>query len=170
VITCLACFRRSDDVWLSDLNTIPPCKHVPNRFTHPDLNRLYRPRTTSDHEKQLQTGPKRKTVARAFGYVATTDFLVAWADRHDYCLDRTPHRRAENALWEIFERLPNSSRRICLVHLNERSATLYTCIVVASNLTRIDRRKALDPKEIELFQKVLMTKERPKWYPIADED
>ena len=58
---------------------------------------------------------------------------------------------------------------MCLVHLRERSATLYTCIVVASNLTRSDRRKAIDPKEIEMFQEVLKTKERPKWYPVADE-
>jgi hypothetical protein len=101
----------------------------------------------------LTRGNRRQLIPLAFGYPATNDFFTSWADRHDFCLDRTPQRRAENAFWEILNRLPDDLRRICLIHPRQRSSTLTTCIVVASNRTREDLQMALDKNLIKMFRK-----------------
>jgi len=127
------------------------------------------PGSASDQEKKTQIFPKRKPIRRAFGYAATPEFLNSWAARQNFCPDKTPSRRADRALREIFNRLPDGSRRVCLIHPRERSLVLITCIVVASNMRREDMQKALDQDWIKIFQEVLTTQEQPRWYPVADE-
>jgi len=105
-------------------------------------------------------------VPRVFGYAATKEYLISWADRHNLCLDKPPQRRADNSLWKILNKLPEDLRRLVLIYPTK--GRICACIVITTNKTREALQKASDKKLIELFQQAVDTKERPKWYPIAD--
>jgi type IV secretory pathway VirB9-like protein len=58
-------------------------------------------------------------------------------------------------------------RQLIIIHPTEQS--ISTCIVITTNKTREDLQKASDKNLIKKFQEALGTKERPKWYLVADE-
>jgi hypothetical protein len=100
---------------------------------------------------------------RVLGYAFSRAAVARWADDHQIDPDETEVNRRRLTWQAMCQKLPPDCRRISLVHTD--SGALARCIVVATNGTSEDLKRAEDVEMINTVQKVLdASGTPPKWY------
>ncbi|KIL57162.1 hypothetical protein M378DRAFT_172072 [Amanita muscaria Koide BX008] len=97
-----------------------------------------------------------------FGFPMSSKALVRWANNNQIAPNKTENNRCFLTWQAICRRLPEDCRRWALVTTEE--GTLAHCVVIATNDTRKDRKRAKDAETIKAVQDVMDVHTAPKWY------
>ena len=96
------------------------------------------------------------------GYPLLSDALIKWADDNQIAPDTTWNNRRHLAWRGICQSLPQDCRRWALV--NTDAGALAHCVVVATNDSPEDMKRAEDLEMVRTVQKVVSVYTPPKWY------
>lgn len=99
------------------------------------------------------------------GYPLSTNDLLKWADDNQIAPDKTKNNRCHLTWRAIFGRLPQNCRRWVLV--TTEAGSLANCVVIATNDTPEDMKRAEDLETIRTVQTIMGVYMAPKWYKMV---
>ncbi len=111
--------------------------------------------------------PRLGPVVRFYvlGYALTSDALIKWADSNQIAPDVTRNNRRHLTWRAICKKLPRSCRRWATVTIE--AGPMTNCVVLATNGSLEEMKRAEDLEMIRVVQKVLQVDTPPMWYKVA---
>ena len=107
-----------------------------------------------------QVGPIVKS--RVLGFAFSTEDQEQWAEDHQIEPQYSTSQRRMLARKAMYQRLPPKFRHMSLVYRDP--VTMASCIVIASNRTAEDLKKAEDLETINVVRRALDFPGPPQWY------